>query len=77
MVLLHLRTTGGALRHRNPVLIECYEFSIPGRLWRLSEKARGRWRIAKRKKEGNRERMFYCFEPAELLEALGWQGIPD
>ena len=48
-------------------LSKVMNFSIPGRLWRLFEKARGRWEIAKEEKEGNRERIVLslqnCLKP--------------
>ena len=71
MVLLHLRATGGPLRHRNPVLIECYEFFDPREFMEVVRKGEREAENRKKEKEGNRERMLYCFEPAELLEAPG------
>ena len=51
MVLLHLRATGGPLRHRNPVLIEGYEVFDPREVMEVVRKSE---REVENRKKGKR-----------------------
>ena len=52
MVLLHLRATGGPLCHRNPVLLECYEFFDPRDVMEIVRKGEREMENCKKEKKG-------------------------